>query len=94
MQLIMRTGRARRVVKQSAGVYELGRVTCEDRLVSLVYLVYLVCSDWSDRPDRPDEADHPRLSRSVIVQDCVPVVRLCRCALADASLESAYTYVW
>ena len=64
----------------------------------MVGLVCLVISFiWLNQTDQTDQIDqmnqiNPRLSRLAILRECFPVVPLCRCALAEASLESAHTY--
>jgi len=64
----------------------------------MVGLVCLVVSFiWLNQTDQTDQIDqmnqiNPRLSRLAILRECFPVVPLCRCALAEASLESAHTY--
>ncbi len=61
----------------------------------MVGLVCLVISFiWLNQTDQIDQMNqiNPRLSRLAILRECYPVVPLCRCALAEASLESAHTY--
>ena len=61
----------------------------------MVGLVCLVISFiWLNHTDQIDQMNqiNPRLSRLAILRECFPVVPLCRCALAEASLESAHTY--
>ena len=61
----------------------------------MVGLVCLVISFiWLNQTDQIDQMNqiNPRLSRLAILRECFPVVPLCRCALAEASLESAHTY--
>jgi len=64
----------------------------------MVGLVCLVISfirlNQTDQIDQMPQINqiNPRLSRLAILRECFPVVPLCRCALAEASLESAHTY--
>ncbi len=61
----------------------------------MVGLVCLVISFiWLNQTEQIDQMNqiNPRLSRLAILRECYPVVPLCRCALAEASLESAHTY--